>query len=114
MKPTEEYICNQTEPYKSILMHLQMVIERQIPEAELKYKYRIPYYYLKGRPFCYMSRSKDYIDLGFARGQSLNVYAEYLTTANRKVIKSLRYYKLEEINDEILVAVLLNASAIQN
>ncbi|NNL61027.1 MAG: DUF1801 domain-containing protein, partial [Flavobacteriaceae bacterium] len=46
MNPAEEYILNQPEPFRSILMHLQVVLEHTLPEAELKYKWRIPCYYI--------------------------------------------------------------------
>ena len=43
MNPAENYILNQPEPYRSMLMHLQSLIEYAIPEADLKYKYKIPF-----------------------------------------------------------------------
>ncbi len=51
MNPAEDYILNQQEPYRSILIHLQVVIENTIPDAELKYKYKIPFYYINNKPF---------------------------------------------------------------
>jgi len=39
MNPAEDYILNNPDPYRSILLHLQVVIEKIIPEAALKYKY---------------------------------------------------------------------------
>jgi hypothetical protein len=38
MKPAENYILNQEEPFRSMLRHLQSVIERTVPYASLKYK----------------------------------------------------------------------------
>tara|TARA_R100000935_G_scaffold2644_1_gene7077 strand:+ start:3815 stop:3943 length:129 start_codon:yes stop_codon:yes gene_type:complete len=37
MNPAEEYILNQPEPYRGILLFLQSVIEGDIPGVELKY-----------------------------------------------------------------------------
>lgn len=45
MNPAEHYILNQEEPFRSILLQIQVVIENTIPVA-LKYKYRIPFYYI--------------------------------------------------------------------
>ena len=42
MKPAEEYILNQPEPFKSMLLHLQILIEGAFPTVELRYKWRIP------------------------------------------------------------------------
>ena len=109
MNPAETYILSQSEPYKSMLLHLQVVIEATIPEVELRYKYRIPFYYLEGKPFCYLNQSKDYVDLGFWSAAHLSVHLEHMTTAGRKVMRSLRYRSVDEINENILVDVLNNA-----
>lgn len=116
MNPAENYILNQPEPYRSILLHLQVVIGKTIPEAELKYKYKIPFYYLDGRPFCYLNvaKNKDYVDLGFWNAAHLTVHLELMTTAGRKMMKSLRYKSLEEINDKILIAILQDANSVKD
>ena len=43
MNPAEAYILRQEEPYKSILLQLQAIIEAVVPEAELLYKWKIPF-----------------------------------------------------------------------
>jgi len=111
MNLAEDYIFNQPEPYRSMLMHLQAVIQHTLPEAELLYKYRIPFFYLSGKPCCYLNQSKDYVDVGFWHAARLTVYPEHMVTEGRKVMKSLRYKTLEEINDEVLIAVLKDAES---
>lgn len=114
MNPAENYILNQPEPFRSILLHLQSVVEHTVGEVDLKYKYRIPFYYIDGRPFCYMNQSKDYVDLGFWIAAHLTKHLEHMTTEKRKVMKSLRYKSLEEIDDTILVEVLQDALSVRN
>ncbi|WP_298473058.1 DUF1801 domain-containing protein [uncultured Maribacter sp.] len=111
MNPAENYIINQSEPFRSILLHLQWIIESTIPGIELKYKYKIPFYYVDGRPFCYLNKSKseNYVDVGFWNSAHLTVHTELLVTAGRKVMKSIRYTTLEEIEDTILKEVLDDA-----
>lgn len=106
MNPAEVYILKQPEPYKLILLQLQILIEHVFPEAELKYKWRIPCYYIGTRPICYLNQSKDYVDVGFWHSAHLTKHTEHMVTENRKVVKSLRYKTVDAINDEILVAVL--------
>ncbi len=84
-----------------MLLHLQSTIEHAIANVDLKYKYRIPFYYIDGRPFCYLNQSKDYVDLGFWNGAHLTVYREHMIVAGRKTIRSLRFTSKEEINDII-------------
>ena len=107
MKPAEEYIINQPEPYRSILMHVQAVIEYTLPEAELKYKWRMPCYYINKKPICYIRQAKDFVDIGFWHSAYISKkYEAFLVSENRKVVKSLRYKTLEEIEDAIFIAIL--------
>ena len=112
MNPAEAYILKQQEPYKSILIHLQVLIEHVLPEAELLYKWRIPFYYNNGIPLCYFNQSKDYVDLAFWHGERLKDYREHFVTANRKSVTSLRYKTVEDINDEVVIYVIQQQLAI--
>ena len=108
MNPAEQYIINQPQPYQEILLYLQAVIEAEIPKLELKYKYKIPFYYYNGTPFCYFNAShkKQFVDVGFWKGNKITIHQEYLVTENRKMMASLRYKTLENIDELILVEVL--------
>lgn len=114
MNPAESYILDQPEPFRSILMHLQAVIEKTIPEATLKYKYKVPFYYINERPYCYLNHTKSYVDLGFWNAAHLTVHLEHMTTAGRKMMKSLRYGTLDEIDQDILVDVLWDAYRVKD
>lgn len=109
MNPAEQYIINQPEPYRSILMHLQVIIENTLPEAELKYKWRIPCYYINSKPVCYLNAShkKAFVDVGFWHAAHLpKKFIIHLVSENRKLVKSLRYKTLEEVDDAIFIAIL--------
>lgn len=106
MNPAEAYILKQREPFKSILLELQLLIETTIPEVELKYKWRIPCYYIGKKPICYLNQSKDYVDVGIWHSAHLTKFDDYLVSDKRKVVKSLRYRSLEDINDAIFIAIL--------
>ena len=111
MKPAEVYILNQPEPFKSILMHLQILIESAFPEANLLFKWKIPFYYLDDKPFCYLnpSKKKGFVDVGFWVSSHLSKYNEFLVSDNRKVVKSLRYFSINDIDEVILLSVLEEA-----
>jgi len=106
MNPAENYILKQPEPFRSILLQLQIIIESTVPDIEMMYKWKIPYYYLSGKPFCYLNVTKGYVDIGIRYGDYLNGFNEYLVAENRKSFKSLRYHSVDEINHEILTQVL--------
>lgn len=111
MNPAEAYILNQPEPYRSILMHIQVIIEHTLPSVDLKYKWRIPCYYIGETPVCYLNAShkKQFVDVGFWHSAYLNKFDEYLVSENRKVVKSLRYKSLDDIDDAIFIAILKEA-----
>lgn len=112
MKPTEIYILNQPEKYRHIILHIIAVVEHTLPEAILEYKWGIPYFYYKKKPFCYLNASHkhQFVDVGFAKGFQLNKNQDFLIADNgRNTIKSLRYYSLAEIDNDILVSVVEEA-----
>jgi len=108
MKPAELYILNRPEPFRTMLMHLQILVESTIPEVDLRYKWKIPVYYINDKPLCYFNASikKGFVDVAFWTSIDLQKFEKYLVTENRKVVKSLRYFSLEEINEEVLIQIL--------
>ncbi|WP_350293523.1 DUF1801 domain-containing protein [uncultured Croceitalea sp.] len=116
MNPAEEYILNQDEPYRSILLHLKATIEAIIPDVELKFKWSIPCFYAGKSPICYLNASpkKKFVDIAFWNSAHLTKHLDKMVTENRKVVKSLRYSTLEEIDDEVLVTVLENAYTVRS
>ena len=115
MNPAEEYILRQPEPFQSIVLQLQLLIEQTIPSAKLLFKYRIPFYYLNGkRPFCYVNCTNGYVDLGFWNAAHLTVHTDCMISEGRKQLKSLRYFTPEDIDHDILVAVLRNAYEVRD
>lgn len=116
MKPAENYILNQPEPFKSILLHLQILIETSFKEIELQFKWKMPFYYLENKPFCYLntSKKKGYVDVGFWLSAHLTKYNELLITEHRKVIKSLRYFSIEDIDEDVLISVLEEAHQLKD
>lgn len=116
MNPAEDYIINQEEPFKSILLQLQVLVEGTVTGVELKYKYHIPFYYLKGKPFCYLNVSpkKGYVDVGFWSSAHLSVHLDKMVTEGRKVMRSLRYNTIEDIDAEVFVAVIKDAETVNH
>lgn len=115
MKPAESYILHQEEPFRSILLHLQMIIENAFPETELVLKWKIPFYQVQKQPLCYLNYSKKngYVDVGFWLSDHLETYHHLLVSENRKVVKSLRYRTLDQIDAKVLVEILRESMALK-
>lgn len=116
MNPAENYILNQPEPFRSILLHIKAVVEHSIPDASMKYKWRIPCFYIEKTPLCYLnvSQKKGFVDVGFWNSAHLTRHLDKMVSEKRKVVKSLRYATLEEIDDTLLVEVLLEAESLKS
>jgi hypothetical protein len=54
------------------------------------------------------------VDIGFFKAAHLTVHTELMVTKGRKVMKSLRYRYLEEIDDLVLAEVLQEAYEIRH
>lgn len=116
MNPAENYILNQPEPFKSILIQLQVLVETTVPEVKLDYKFRLPFYYLNDKPFCYFnaSRKKGYVDMCLWSSAHLTVHLDKLVTDGRKVMKSLRYFHMDEIDGKVVVQLLKEAKSVNH
>ena len=112
MNPAETYILKQPEPYKSILLQLQSIVESVAPNSELLFKWKLPFYYNNGIPLCYFNQSKDYVDLAFWHGEHFEKFKENYVSENRKTVMSLRYRSVEDIDDEVVVYVIQQLLAI--
>lgn len=106
MNPAEDYILRQKEPFKSILLQLQSIVEAVAPNSELLFKWHLPFYYCNDIPLCYFNQSKDYVDLAFWHGERLGAYKSHFVTEKRKSVMSLRYKSVEDIDDEVVVYVI--------
>ena len=96
-----------------MLLHIIAVFENSLPEVTLEYKWSVPYFYYKKKPFCYLNASHkhQFVDVGFAKGFHLKNNLDYLVADNgRNTVKSLRFKTLEEIDNTILISVILEAS----
>ena len=107
MNPAENYILKTPQPYRDILLQLQVLIEHSAPEAQLLYKWHLPFYYLNGKMFCFLNFRKHFVELSFPKGILLNDPDHQLTAGeNRKNLRSLPYNKVEDIDAEVLIEFL--------
>ena len=111
MNPAEEYILSKPEPWRSILIELQTVIKHTIPEVDEQFKWRLPFYSLHGKMFCFLNFRKSFVDLGFPWGVRIDIHSDYLIDGEkRKNLRSLRYSSIEDIDMEVLQDVLQAAA----
>ena len=109
MNPALEYIWRQPEPFKTMLLEVQVFIETTLPDTELLYKWGLPIYYNEGCPICYLNVTKGYLDVCFWTRKDFNIHIDILIAEKRKIVKSLRYYTPDDIDSTILIECLEEA-----
>ena len=112
MNPAENYILNTPEPFRQTLMELRSSLFHNVPDLEENYKWRLPFYTIGGRMFCYLNYRRTYIDLSFIHGVHIKNYTEYLIDgANRKQARSLQFTDIESIDYTVLEPIIREAAA---
>lgn len=117
MKPVDDYILRQKEPYQSIMLYVRSVIFKTLPDVEEKYNYSIPFYHYNKKPFCYLNILKrtNCVDVAFVKGSVLKDEFPQLKDYNkRKFVRSLQYNQLDSVNEEELVEIIKAATVISD
>lgn len=109
MKPAEDYILKQIEPFKSILIQVQVLIEQTLPVYNLQYKWRLPFYFSEGCPICYLNVTKGYVDVCFWLSDDFAIIHPSLVSEKRKHVKSLRYLAINDIQPPLLTTCINEA-----
>jgi hypothetical protein len=115
LKPVEEYLFNQCEPYQSIMLYVRRVILKTLPNVEEKYNYGIPFYHHNKKPLCYLNilKGTNFVDVAFVQGVFLESKFIQLKDYNkRKQVRSLQIKSLEEFDEILFVDILKEASTL--
>lgn len=109
MNPAEAYILEKPEPFKTMLLQVQVIIENTLPEYDLKFKWKLPFYFSKDCPICYLNVTKGYVDVCFWLSDEFLIKHQDLISEKRKRVKSLRYRSPEEIDAKLLIRCIKEA-----
>ncbi len=85
-----KFFLNQDEPNKSCFMALRKIILDYNHNITEHWRYKVPFYYLKGKPFCYLWQDKKTKQpyIGIVKGHHIN--SPFLIKGNRKKMKVFR------------------------
>ena len=86
LREIDEHFLNQPEPIKSCLLYLRDFILDYDTNIEEAWRYKMPFYYYKGKMFCYLWTHKKYKQpyLGIVEGRQIN-HPELLSEARSKM-----------------------------
>jgi hypothetical protein len=113
MLRVEDYILNLPQEKKEIYLILREIVHETLPKASEKLSYGIPFFYLN-KPLCYIHQHKNGVDLSFVRGYAFTNYGELLEKRDRKMVRSLHYKGVNDIDVLILKEILTEASNVDS
>lgn len=114
MTPLENFYHKQAEPNKSCLLALREIILSQHNDIEAVWKYGLPFFYFKGKMFCYLWVHKKYKQpyIGIVKGKQIEHSS--LLLEKRKQIKILLVNPEEDFNVVTIKEILQKAISLYN
>lgn len=105
----DDYILALPSQKREMYTLLRDVINETVPGVKEKIAYGIPFFHLK-KPFCYLHQHNDGVDLSFPSGHLFAEKFPEMDKRNRKLVRTLHYQKVEDINLGLLQEVLIEAA----
>lgn len=105
-----QYYDHLPEPDKGCLLALRQIVLNFHPEIKECWKYQMPFYYMKGKMFCYFWKDKKSKKpyLGIVKGHLIEHPA--LEKGSRKKMKVLPINPLEDLPKELILDILQKAA----
>jgi hypothetical protein len=94
----DQWYINQLEPNKSCFLALRELILSLNDDITLEWKYKLPFFYLRGKMFCYLWQDKKTKEpyIGVADGYKLE--HPILIKGDRKRIKIIHVDAIQDID----------------
>ncbi|MDO6802820.1 DUF1801 domain-containing protein [Wenyingzhuangia sp. 1_MG-2023] len=106
MNNTNNFFEKQEEPNKSAFLFLRDFIINHESDIELLYKWKLPYFYFKGKPLCYLWKDKKTNEPYISFSKGLELHHPALIQGDRKRFKILPINPNQDI-DVILIQTIL-------
>lgn len=112
MKALEQFYLAQEEPNRSIFLALRDCILSLDAEVSEEWKYKLPFFYYKGKMFCYLWKDKKTNEpyIGIVRGEA--VVHPLLIQGNRKRMKIFPVNPNEDIPVKIIKEILIQVQSV--
>lgn len=114
MTPLENYYAKLQEPLQSTMLALRSIILNINPEITPEWKYKLPFFYYKKKPFCYLWKDKKTQEpyIGVIKGKLIS--HPDLVLGNRKQIPILPLKSNEDLPIEKIHYILEEAIKLYN
>ena len=109
MEKMDHFYLDYEEPIKSCLLALRDIILRQNPEISAAWKYGMPFFYFRGKMFCYLwvRKKSGQPYLGIVEGKHFD--QPFLLQEKRSRIKIMLFDPTEDLPLETIELILQQA-----
>lgn len=105
MNEVETYLLEYKGEAKDVLLYLHSILTEEF-NLKPKYKFKLPFYYGK-KWVCYLFPRKDgKIDISFLKGHLLEDWQSELENRGRKLVRSIVYKDLSDVDQELLFKII--------
>ncbi|WP_417602570.1 DUF1801 domain-containing protein [Owenweeksia hongkongensis] len=110
----DNFYLNLTEPNRGCMLSLRDIISNYHPDITQEWKYRLPFFYLKGKMFCYLwvDKKTTHPYIGFTDGGKMEHPS--LIQGDRKRMKILLIDPNNDIPLNLLKEILNEALALRS
>ncbi|MFZ6051220.1 DUF1801 domain-containing protein [Halocola ammonii] len=109
IRELDQFYLNLEEPQRSCFEALRDIILSVDPDITPEWKYRLPFFYYRGKMFCYLWKDKKSGEpyIGIVNGNQLN--HPLLEQGDRKRMKILRVDPEADIPKDVIIEILNNS-----
>jgi hypothetical protein len=112
MKEIDLFYENQEEPLKGCFLALRSILKVAHPAITEEWKYKLPFFYLNKKMFCYLWKEKLTEDAYVSFADGFRLHHSALESGDRKRFKIYRINPTEDIDVEELAEILEEAFAL--
>jgi len=99
MTPLEEFYELQPEPQRGCFLAMREMVLNLHPDVTAAWKWHLPFFYLKGKMFCYFGKNNKTNEPYIGFHKSKNVEHPKLEIGDRKMIKIFRINPHEDFGN---------------
>lgn len=106
LQEIENFYWRQNEPQRSCFLALREIIKSFHPDLTEEWKYKLPFFYFKGKMFCYLWKDKKTGEPYIGISGGYKIEHPYLLQGDRKWVKIFQLNSQEDIPMKSLKEVL--------
>lgn len=110
MRPIDHFYLDKEEPVKSCLQALRSIVSNYNSEISEHWKYGLPFFYFKNKPFCYLwiDKKSGQPYIGIVKG--IFIDHPLLDQGNRKKMKIMNIDSNKDLPLEVIYEVFDEAA----